>query len=271
LRYLLAIILAAIAFDAQACSYPPGWEGSDAKSDGYGVTFAELINATDRYRHGVLGDTVEGGGLIILARDRDGRLSLPCYDYIYLPDDRVFEDLAPRIVDVDGDGLNDVVVVETQADTGASLAVYSYVPEAEPLKIRGIHRGRIRKIAATPHIGRAYRWLAPAGIADFDGDGQNDIAYVETPHIGGILRIWTMRDGDLMEIASDPGYSNHKIGQNFITGGVRDCGNGPELVLPDAGWRRTMLAWLGGGVIEAAVLAENAEPETIARALECKL
>ena len=269
MRYLLAVILAAFAFDAQACRYPPGWEGSFAEADGFGVTFAEYHYATERYTHGVLGDTVEGGGLIILARDKNGGFSIGCGDQIILPDDRVFEDLAPRIADVNGDGLNDVVVVETQVDTGASLAVYSYVPNAEPLNIQGVRYGRLRKLAATPHIGRPFRWLAPAGIADFDGDGQNDIAYVETPHIGGILRIWTMRDGDLVEIASAPGYSNHRIGQNFITGGVRDCGDGPELVLPNAGWTQTLVARLRGGVIESAVLADNAEPETIARALAC--
>lgn len=128
---------------------------------------------------------------------------------------------------------------------------------------------RFEKLAATPYIGRPFRWLAPAGIADFDGDGVKDVAYVETPHIGGILRIWSFRDNQPREIASAPGYSNHRIGENFITGGVRDCGNGPELVLPDAGWSRTLLSWYGGGEIESAVLANDAEPETIARALEC--
>ena len=71
------------------------------------------------------------------------------------------------------------------------------------------------------------------------------------------------------EIAAAPDYSNHRIGQDFITGGMCDCGNGPELVLPDAAWRQTLLAWLGGGVIELAVLADNTRPETVARALEC--
>jgi len=82
---------------------------------------------------------------------------------------------------------------------------------------------------------------------DFDGDGVLDVAYVETPHIGGTLRIWSFADNEARQIASDPGYSNHRIGQNFITGGVRDCGKGPELVLPNAGWTKTILAWLGGG------------------------
>ncbi len=96
------------------------------------------------------------------------------------------------------------------------------------------------------------------------------MAYVETPHIGGILRIWSFKDGEARELASDPGYSNHKIGQNYITGGVRDCGRGPELVLPDAAWDNTRIAWLAEGVIEGAVIAEDASPETIATIMECR-
>jgi hypothetical protein len=141
---------------------------------------------------------------------------------------------------------------------GAQLAIY------------GMEADEFVKLAATPHIGRPDRWLAPAGIADFDGDGVPDVAYVETPHIGGILRIWSFKDGEAREIAAAPGYSNHRIGQNFITGGLRDCGNGPELVLPNAAWSQTLLAWQHGGVIESAILSNDADPGTIAKAMECR-
>jgi hypothetical protein len=166
--------------------------------------------------------------------------------------------VTPRIADVTGDGLNDVVVIETRLDAGASLAVY------------GMSGENFVKLAATPYLGQPHRWLAPAGIADFDGDGVLDVAYVETPHIGGTLRIWSFRDNMPREIASAPGYSNHRAGQNFITGGVRDCGNGPALVLPNADWSRTLRVWQYGGEIESAVLSSDARPETIAKALECK-
>ena len=225
-----------------------------AKAEGPGIVEAYFSEDADVYPHRVLGDVREK--LSLSARDHEGRLHRV---QLYLLGDRinVFEDIAPRLADVDGDGLADIIVVETDPRVGASLAVY------------GLRGGRIEKVAATPHIGTAYRWLAPAGVADFNGDGVKDVAYVETPHIGGILRIWSFKDGQARELASEPGYSNHRIGENFVTGGVRDCGRGPELVLPDAGWRRSRIAWLHAGAIESASLADNTRPETIASALEC--
>ncbi len=252
----LFLIAAAVAAPAPACDYPGGPPGSEpVTAEGKGVVWAYYSNATDRYRHGVLGDHWEASALRVMAADA---LTIgPCETTAWLGDAAVFEDINPRIADVTGDGLNDVVVVETSLDEGAQLAIY------------GMEANAFVKLAATPHIGRRYRWLAPAGIADFDGDGVLDVAYVETPHIGGILRIWSFRDNEPRQIASAPGFSNHRIGQDFITGGLRDCGEGPELVLPDADWRRTILARLDRDVIESMVLADDADPATIARAMEC--
>jgi hypothetical protein len=246
-------IAATLAAPALACDYPGGPpDAQEVRAEGEGVTWAYFSNATEIYGHGVLGDRIEARAL-----RAETAMTGPCDSAVYLGEDAVFEDVTPRIADVTGDGLNDVIVIETRIDAGASLAVY------------GMNGQTFEKLAATPYIGRPFRWLAPAGIADFDGDGVKDVAYVETPHIGGTLRIWSFRGNQPREIASAPGYSNHRIGENFITGGVRDCGNGPELVLPSADWSQTLLAWQHGGVIESAVLAEDATPKTIARLMEC--
>ncbi len=103
---------------------------------------------TDRYPHGVLGDELEWGALI-LELDSGTRV-------LRLPANRVFEDTAPRLVDLEGDGAPEVVVVESDASAGARLAVY----DADGL------------VAATPFIGTRFRWLAPVGAADLDGDGR---------------------------------------------------------------------------------------------------
>ena len=224
------------------------------------IVEATLLQRTDRYGHGVLGGN-EYSAMIV---DYLFQSDLVYRQVINLPDDRVFEDIKARIVDLGGPWKGSVrarqhiVVVESSRAGGAELVVY------------GLGEGRVEKITSTPPIGRRNRWLAVAGIADFDGDGQNDIAYVETPHIGGTLRIWTMRDGDLVQIASEGGFSNHRIGQDFITGGVRDCGNGFELVLPNFNWSRLMVASLQGGKITARALGAP-NKDAIAAALACRM
>lgn len=250
---VLFVAAAGLAPLAAACDYPGGPpDAQEVRAEGAGVIWAAYSNATEAYGHGVLGDRIEAEVLRAMTA-----LTGPCESYAYPGAGVVFEDVTPRIADVTGDGLNDVIAIETRLDAGASLAVY------------GMADGQFRKLAATPHIGRPHRWLAPAGIADFDGDGVQDVAYVETPHIGGTLRIWSFAGNAPREIAAAPGFSNHRIGENFITGGLRDCGNGPALVLPDAAWRQTLLAWVHAGVIEVAVFADDAATTTIARAMAC--
>ena len=215
-----------------------------------GVGFAD---PTTRYAHGVLGDAIEFGTLF--AELEGERIS------IELPFDRVFEDLQPRLANVAGDAAPEIIVVETDIRLGAQLAVYR-----ASFSVFG--HSRLTKIAATPHIGRTHRWLAPVGIADFDGDGQNDIAYVETPHLGRILRIVTLREGELVEIASTTGLTNHRIGDDYISGGVRNCGDGPELVLLNNDWSRVMGVALEAGNLQVKDLAANS-PKALANTLAC--
>jgi hypothetical protein len=249
----LAVICALIAAPANALE----------AGECFGITY---IEPTSEYGHGVLGDGGENKALEI-RRERVSTSGEALEDWIFtyrLPEGRLFEDLVPHCADLDGDGLNEIIVVESDIEKGAQLAVY----DAE----RNVNNRivRLAKVAATPPIGRAFRWLAVAGIADFDGDGGLDVAYVETPHIGGVLHIWTLRDGALALMGKAPGYSNHRTGQDFITGGLRDCGKGPELVMPNADWSKTLLTWFGGGEIESVLLASNAARATVKQALDCQ-
>ena len=109
--------------------------------------------------------------------------------------------------------------------------------------------GRGGRITATPAIGQAFRWLAPLGAADLDGDGRVEIAYVDRPHLAKTLRIWrydpTART--LNEVAQAPGVSNHRIGWAHIPGGLRNCGTGPEMILADADWQSILALRLTKG------------------------
>ncbi|MEM7044907.1 MAG: VCBS repeat-containing protein, partial [Pseudomonadota bacterium] len=151
-------------------------------------------------------------------------------DTVLAGPERVFEDTAPRLADMNGDGVNEVIAVACHQSFGARREHYGYTGLGQDFQL----------LSHTPYIGTAFRWLAPVGVADFDDDGRLDIAYVETPHLGKTLKIVTPEGEELVEIASASGFSNHRIGERFISGGIRDCGDGPEIVLVDGAWRRVV-------------------------------
>jgi hypothetical protein len=170
----------------------------------------------------------------------------------------VFEDIAPRVTDADGDGAPDVVVVESDPDLGAQLAVYA------------LRQGALVKAAATPHIGQRFRWLAPVGVADLNGDGVTDIAYVDRPHLAKTLRVWSWAPGGLTEIAALEGVTNHRIGDEVIWGGIRDCGAGPEMIVADADFAQILAVRFDGGELAARGLGEAATPRAFDGALACR-
>jgi hypothetical protein len=130
-----------------------------------------LGGPTSRYAHGVLGDRIEASRLVVQT-DTGVTLALE------LPPSRVFEDLQPRLADLNNDGVVSILLVETDTKRGASLAVYA------------VENERIVRRSMTPFLGLPHRWLNPLGVGDFDGDGRTDIALVATPHIGGRLRLY---------------------------------------------------------------------------------
>jgi hypothetical protein len=166
--------------------YPP--IPTDALPDGRiaagkgGIARTWLAEPTARYGHGVLGDAIEAGALVV--ERRDGKR-----DIVRLGKDAVFEDLEPRVADL-GDG-EKIVVVKSYLAAGAALAVI------------GERDGRFAILAETPPIGTPNRWLNPAGIADFSGEGAVEIALVRMPHALGRLELWRWSAGKLIKNCRD--------------------------------------------------------------------
>jgi hypothetical protein len=161
------------------------------------IARAWLAEPTTRYDHGILGDKIEAGALAIEARDGKRQI-------VRLKDDAVFEDLKPRLADLDRDGHDKIIVVKSDLRRGSSLAVI------------GLRKGRYEIVAETPPLGGPHRWLDPAGIADFNGDGKPSIALVRQPHVVGSLELWSWRGGALRKTAELPDIANHVAGTRAI-------------------------------------------------------
>ena len=230
---------------AMACEQPPH-RATDlpesvtfAGAEGEGVWAAWYGSATSRYGHGVLGDAIEGGALYAYAEGAGNDCDLVG---VTLDGAHVFEDTAPRLADLDGDGMAEIITVRSSLTQGAQLAIYAATGASLTL------------LATTPYIGRANRWLAPIGAADLDGDGHMEIAYIDRPHLARTLRIWRFANGDLTELAAATGLINHRIGEDFISSGLRDCGDGPEMLTANADWSRLIASRFDGTGITATDL-----------------
>lgn len=204
------------------------------------IDAAMLQDPTDRYPHRVLGPIPEHTTLLVVLTDgRDLAVR-------HAPG-MVFEDIAPRLVDVTGDGMREVLVVESHDLQGARLAIY------------GMNDGNLVLRAATPFIGQRFRWIGVSGAADLSGDGAIEIALVDRPHLARVLRVWRVdADGPelaLTQIASLSGLSNHRIGDPYISGGIRNCGERPEIILANTDWSRIVGITLEAGQLVRRDLA----------------
>lgn len=178
---------------AERCSRAPSGlpDGCVVRGNG-DVRSAWYVAPTTRYAHGILGDAIEAGGLRVeLASGAQTTLSLP--------DDQVFEDRTPRLADLDGDGRTEIIAIRSSTRLGGSVAVY------------GVRGEALVELGATPYIGRSNRWLNIAGIADFTGQGGLQVAFVETPHIGGTLKLAAFHGNAMQVVAQIGGFSNHGI------------------------------------------------------------
>lgn len=194
------------------------------------IKAAWLAGPTARYDHGVLGDAIEAAALKV----ETGAGKILSY---MLPTYSVFEDLTPRLADLDGDGRDEIVVVRSYVGAGAAVAVL------------GIRDDKLELIAESPAIGLAHRWLNPVGAGDFDGDGRKEIAVVRTPHIGGVLILYRVEGSRLVEFAREAGYSTHAIGSTVLgMAAVLDLdGDGADdILLPD----QTRSELLGIGYVD---------------------
>lgn len=158
--------------------------------------YAQYAQPTAKYGHNILGDSIEAEQLVVL---RDG----VTYTHT-LGDQYVFEDIKPRLFDVDNDGQVEIVTIRTHVEKGAGIMIYK------------IANNTLTEFAWVEEIGTPYRWLNIVAIYDLDGDGATELAWIQTPHIGGILKVAKIEAGKLDALSELSRYSNHSIGERNL-------------------------------------------------------
>lgn len=236
MRWLATAAFLLLATPVSADTLPPPIPHGTVAVGQADIAQAWLSEPTDRYPHGVLGDEIEANALTVIGKD--GRQST-----FRLDDDTVFEFLTPMLADIDGDGRDEAWLVRADAWDGARLEGY------------GLEAGKLVRRYEGPAIGQGFRWLNPIGIGDFDGDGQKEAAYIETPHIGGVLTVLKPK-GDKLDIVARAvtAYSTHKIGSTALDlGAIADVDQdgAQDFILPNQVHDRvTVVSLIDGKLVE---------------------
>jgi len=176
-----------------------------------------------------------------------------------LPPERVFEDRLPRLVDLDGDGRDELILVEAHARQGASLVVY------------GVDHGsagpRLVERARSEPVG-TMRWLNPVGAGDFEPGAALEIAAVVTPHLGGVLTLYRYEPPRLVVLSRLPGPANHRMGSaEQQLSAVLHGRSGPLAVVPSGDYSALLVlhwvaqrGWSQAAALRLPAALERVEP-----------
>ena len=150
---------------------------------------AYLSHPTGRYAHGVIGDAIEAGGLTILSAAPPRTVEFG---------EAVAEERGVLLTDLGQNGSIEIVTVLAGARVGAWLAAFSV-------------DGRL--VAEGEAIGTGFRWRHLIGAGPLGPMGEELVAAVRTPHIGGTIEY---HDENLEVVARAPGYSSHGYGVRSV-------------------------------------------------------
>jgi hypothetical protein len=107
----------------------------------------------------------------------------------------------PLWTDLTGDGQREIVVTLSDRESGAQLVVFD-------------EQGA--QIAASPAIGRGYRWRHQLAVAPLGPNGELELVDVITPHIGGLVTFYQLVGDKLQPVAQLRGYTSHTLGSRNL-------------------------------------------------------
>lgn len=177
---------------------------------------ALYVEPTNRYAHGVLGDTLEGAALLVVHT-----ADLREVARITLTEEEVFEGLMPLWADIDADDQPELVTTVSSAAGGSQIRAYrldgTVAAQGEP-------------------IGRGGRWRHQIAFGPFGPDGEDELVVVRTPHSAGVIEYYRYQNGALVIVAELPGFTSHVLYTRNLALAVAGDFNGDgrlELAIPD--------------------------------------
>jgi hypothetical protein len=188
----------------------------DAKILTVGDELLLLGDRTSEYPHGALGDELEAKSIVRVG----GLPNEPKVSRITLPRGDAIEGIAPIWADLSGDGKRDIVVTVSNLADGARLVMFD-------------ERGNT--VAESSPIGTGFRWRHQIAVAPIGPSGEIELVTVRTPHIGGVVEFFAVRNGALELITRLRGYTSHRIGSrnlDMAVVGDFDGNQALELIVP---------------------------------------
>ena len=176
-----------------------------------------LSQPTDRYDHGVLGDSIEASGITLIETDPE----IKVVHNISIEEPDVIEGISAIWADVNNDERQDIIVTLSNNQSGARLVAYN-------------EDGTI--LAESDPIGLGHRWRHQLAVAQFEANIPPLLVSVRTPHIGGIVEFFQYKVGKLEIVKEFNGFSTHSIGSRNLDSAIAADFNNDgifELLIPD--------------------------------------
>ena len=155
-----------------------------------------------RYRHAALGDDMEPTEIHVYQFNQNTLHFMAKYR---AEKNGVFEIIGTLASDLDNDGKQEILVTQSDSDSGATHLILGMRNKKLLLKARG------------NAIGKRNRWSHLLGVFNIDGNAPKVLA-VETPHLSGFLLALRLSGQRLRERARIAGVTTHTVGSRNLWG-----------------------------------------------------